>query len=325
MVKPKLVIGMPVYNGATHLAETLESILGQSFSDFHLLISDNGSTDASGDICREFASKDDRVAYHLQPENLGVSGNFNYVFKPGEAPYFKWAAHDDPLDQNYLAACMERMESDPALAIAHCPSVQIDGDGELIGIYDDLGLSGGRVSERFWRILWTVNIYEFYGVMRTEMVRKAMPIDVFFGAERNVLGDILLQGDIAYIDEPLFLRRDHEEAVTAMHLDAKSEGDFDRMQKEFAPKVDIGSVGTSVVKTKAYAGSILRFPMPIQERIACFSALSDWFVRSTLQRTLGVGRDHHWELQRTRRIAHPNCDRYVAEAMKEKPALAESA
>ncbi|MEM8608829.1 MAG: glycosyltransferase [Myxococcota bacterium] len=324
-MKPKLVIGMPVYNGATHLRETLESILGQTYGDFRLLISDNGSTDATGDICTELASKDARVDYHRQPENLGVSGNFNYVFQPGDAPYFKWAAHDDPLDPRYLEACMERIEADPNLSIAHCPSLQIDGDGKLIGVYQDLGLSGERVSERFWRVLWTINIYEFYGIMRSDMVAKSMPIDVFFGAERNLLSDLLLQGDIAYVDEPLFLRRDHEEAVTRMHLDAKARGEFHRMQQEFAPKVDMGMIMTSISKTKEYAVSLLRYPMPLSERVSCFQSLAGWVVRSTLQNTVGIGLDYRWKQILAHGVSHPNAVREVEAQAEESSAVARSA
>ena len=49
---PRLTIGLPVYNGEKYVAESLEALLGQSFTDFELIISDNASTDSTGDICR---------------------------------------------------------------------------------------------------------------------------------------------------------------------------------------------------------------------------------------------------------------------------------
>ena len=50
---PRLSVGLPVYNGENYLAESLESLLGQSYEDFELIISDNASTDGTADICRQ--------------------------------------------------------------------------------------------------------------------------------------------------------------------------------------------------------------------------------------------------------------------------------
>ena len=52
---PRLSIGLPVYNGETSSAESIEALLGQSYEDFELIISDNASTDGTGDICRRYA------------------------------------------------------------------------------------------------------------------------------------------------------------------------------------------------------------------------------------------------------------------------------
>jgi glycosyltransferase involved in cell wall biosynthesis len=55
MKKPTLSIGLPVYNGERYLSKTLDSLLGQDFDDFELIISDNGSSDQTEAICRDFA------------------------------------------------------------------------------------------------------------------------------------------------------------------------------------------------------------------------------------------------------------------------------
>ena len=53
---PRVSVGMPIYNAERYLEEALESLLGQSFDDFELVISDNASTDRTGDICRAYAA-----------------------------------------------------------------------------------------------------------------------------------------------------------------------------------------------------------------------------------------------------------------------------
>ena len=74
--KPRVSVGMPVYNGDNYLAETLESIFAQTFQDFEVVISDNGSTDGTEAICRQYVAKDARVQYHRSETNRGVSWNF---------------------------------------------------------------------------------------------------------------------------------------------------------------------------------------------------------------------------------------------------------
>ncbi|HKN52024.1 MAG TPA: glycosyltransferase, partial [Amycolatopsis sp.] len=60
---PRLSLGLPVYNGEEYLAESLDALLGQTYEDFELIISDNASTDGTDEICRQYADKDSRIRY----------------------------------------------------------------------------------------------------------------------------------------------------------------------------------------------------------------------------------------------------------------------
>ncbi|MBW4465642.1 MAG: glycosyltransferase [Pegethrix bostrychoides GSE-TBD4-15B] len=85
---PRLVLGLPVYNGEDYLRVALDSILAQTYTDFHLVIGDNASTDATSAICQEYAARDQRISYHRHQKNLGCGGNHNFVFQPNDATYF---------------------------------------------------------------------------------------------------------------------------------------------------------------------------------------------------------------------------------------------
>ena len=61
MLKPILTVGLPVYNRDKFLRESLDALLGQTFTDFELIISDNASTDVTEDICREYLRRDGRI------------------------------------------------------------------------------------------------------------------------------------------------------------------------------------------------------------------------------------------------------------------------
>lgn len=99
---PTVSIGMPVYNGTKYIREALDSLLAQTFRDFELIVSDNASTDDTESICREYASRDTRIRYVRQSENMGPIKNFQFVLDEAKGEYFMWAAADDVWDVKYI-------------------------------------------------------------------------------------------------------------------------------------------------------------------------------------------------------------------------------
>ena len=114
---PRLTIGLPVYNGEKYVAESIESLLGQSFTDFELVISDNASTDSTGDICRQYEKQDSRVRYFRQPQNIGLAPNHNFVVERASGELFKWAAGDDLYARDLVERCVDAL--DKWIELAH--------------------------------------------------------------------------------------------------------------------------------------------------------------------------------------------------------------
>ena len=132
---PLVSIGLPVYNGEKYLREAIESILGQTFCDLELIISDNGSTDSTQEFCGEYASRDSRVRYFRHEINRGAAWNYCAVFRYSRGKYFKWASHDDLCTPTFLERCVEVLERDPRVALCTTRTTIIDGDGEAIEVY----------------------------------------------------------------------------------------------------------------------------------------------------------------------------------------------
>jgi glycosyltransferase involved in cell wall biosynthesis len=111
MSERKVIVGLPVYNGQKFLGAAIESHLSQSFGDFDLVISDNGSTDATQAICTDYASKDKRVKYLRSPENRGILWNHRRVLEAIENPnqYFRWAGADDIMGPGLLQSMVSGM------------------------------------------------------------------------------------------------------------------------------------------------------------------------------------------------------------------------
>ncbi len=209
---PTISIGMPVYNGENFIAKAIDSILSQSFPDFELIICDNASTDATPQICQEFADRDDRIRYINSSENRGASGNFNRAFHVGRGRYFKWAAHDDELAPHYLKQCIDVLENRNDVILCHTQVNVIDEAGEVIrhDPIDAYPLDSDMASERFNALIRTdLDNYEVFGVIRNEVLEKTPLIPGYIASDRVLRAELGLRGKFHILPEPLFFCRDH--------------------------------------------------------------------------------------------------------------------
>ena len=78
---PLVSVGLFVYNGERFMEETLNSILNQTFTDFELIISDNASTDRTGEISQAYARRDRRIRYYRSEKNMGAGWNVRRVYE----------------------------------------------------------------------------------------------------------------------------------------------------------------------------------------------------------------------------------------------------
>lgn len=301
MNNPRLVMGLPVYNGENYLRQTLDSILNQTYRDFKLIISDNASTDNTAAICQEYAQKDNRIIYYRQAKNLGAAPNYNFVFQSGDAPYYKWVAHDDLLKPDYLCQCIEMLEQDSSLAIVHCPIEQIDANSHSLGVMReacDFRLNGDTPQDRLRKALWTYRNWDVFGVIRSEYMAKTHLHGDYLDADRIFLAEILLQGNMGYLSEPLFCLRVHQESYTQKmsQTDNLSKQDWfktDGKQNIFQQLIRLLSKGlnsykientfvklsTVLIKLKEYLSAIFRLPLSFAEKLACLAILLEWIIK----------------------------------------------
>lgn len=104
----KVSIIIPVYNVEKYLKTCLDSVLKQSYSNFELLLLDDGSTDGSPKICDDYKAADFRVhVYHLK--NKGVSAARNYGVRQATGRYVAFIDSDDWVEENYLQVLCSQM------------------------------------------------------------------------------------------------------------------------------------------------------------------------------------------------------------------------
>lgn len=116
-VKPYFSVIIPTYNRADIISETIESVLCQTFSDFELLIIDNGSSDRTRDVVLEF--DDSRISYFWQKGTGSPAGPRNTGIKMARAPWISFIDSDDLWDSEKLERVKRFTESYPDAVFIH--------------------------------------------------------------------------------------------------------------------------------------------------------------------------------------------------------------
>lgn len=169
-------IGLPVRNAGERVVEVARSVLAQDHEHLELVISDNASTDDTEGVCRELARSDDRIAYHRQPENIGLLNNFLYVIGAAKGTYFRWIGDDDRLEPSFVSRCLQVFAEDSRLILATTGISYIGPGGDVqTAAYHGTVLGSDDPVDRFVEMLRLLNtshlmIDPLYGMMLRDTV-----------------------------------------------------------------------------------------------------------------------------------------------------------
>ncbi len=218
---PAVSIGMPVYNGEKYIREALDSALAQTFEDFELLISDNCSTDMTGEICTEYSNRDPRIKYIRHPENHGGQWNFNFVTQNATGRLLTWLAHDDILESGFLEATVQHMLENPDTVLVASDFEVINQDGITLG-YQELENIRGHIGWEkrcieFFKYPISNVFFCIYGLMRTAACQSVLQsVDkpkMATGSELPILARFAVRGEIVSLPVVLRKYRNHADSV----------------------------------------------------------------------------------------------------------------
>ena len=268
----RVSIGVPVFNGENYLAEALDSILAQTFSDFELIISDNASTDATQEICRGYAAKDQRIRYCRNETNLGAARNFNRVFQLSSGEYFKWSAHDDLIAPDFLVKCVEVLDKDAAVVLCHSKVKFIGESGEIVADYaiELHNVSSPRPQDRFGDLIMMSHwCFDVFGLIRAGALRKTSLIASHIGSDRNLLVELGLLGRFYQLPEYLSFSRGHpQQSIRAIPLHSRAVW--------FDPANEGHLVLPRWQTFLEYFKPVRRFSSSRYERLCCYVHMCNW-------------------------------------------------
>lgn len=271
-VEPPLVsIGLPVYNGEAFLSQVLDSILGQTYRRFELIISDNASTDRTDRICREYAVADARIRYHRQNRNRGATWNFREVVRLSSGKYFLWTSHDDLLASTYVERCVAILEHNPQIVLCYSEPVNIDEMGKESEPGSSLKADLPHPHQRFRELIGlNHNCVALFGVIRADALKQTSVHGDFSDGDRCVLVELALRGNYHRIQERLFFHREHPGRFTHKYPSRREQtrrANPDRLIRFIFPHFRI---------LKEYALALHRVKIGWRERLRCYAHLLNW-------------------------------------------------
>lgn len=166
---PLVSIIVPVYNTAPLLARCIDSIRFQSYENLEILLVNDGSTDASCQICEMYARVDPRIRF-IDRDNSGVSATRNHAIGLAKGKYLQFADSDDWLDEHATYALITRAETTNAdLVIAHYCRVEGENNPTVCGFISQRTVMNKRM---FATHLMDEPASFYYGVMWNKLYRR---------------------------------------------------------------------------------------------------------------------------------------------------------
>ena len=218
---------MPVFNGARHIRDALNSLQAQTFGDFEVIISDNASSDDTEAICRSYAENDERICYIRQPENLGAANNFKFVLNMANSQYFKWLAHDDVLHPEFLQKVVSFLDDHPDVVLCSTDYELIEDDGKSLktvrikALRNERAWRSAQTAILSWKAIWCESTgASVYGVYRwRDICGCEFPSEGMWGlasaSEYPWLVQVALRGRVVTLGETLNTWRSHANSLSA--------------------------------------------------------------------------------------------------------------
>lgn len=205
--RPLVTLGVAAYNEEKYIRESLENLLKQTYPHIRVLIGDNGSTDGTADICREFAARDERVIYVRRPKNIGQNANFNELARAAEGEYFCWISGHDLLDPDFVEKCVAALEADPGAVLA-CPrTLYMTSDGKVAGEKArPFDIRRMAPEARFRETMWRVDCNYVYGMFRLRPMLDTAIFRPVPAADRVFLSEMAIRGTFVPVDTCKYYR-----------------------------------------------------------------------------------------------------------------------
>lgn len=210
----RAVFGVPLYNKAAYLPSAIESLLGQTYDDFGLVLVDDCSSDETVELGERYAATDGRVRFYRNEHRLGMIGNWRRCYELARElhpamEYFAWGSDHDHWHPGWLETLVAELDGHPEAVAAYPQSVRISETGEVVRgawTFDVVGEpSARRRLDRAIRGMAAGGMV--YALFRADAVQRAGVFRYVLGPDRLLLAELAMQGELRQVPDMLWERR----------------------------------------------------------------------------------------------------------------------
>jgi glycosyltransferase domain-containing protein len=262
---PLVTIAIPTYNRPALLARALSCVCSQNYPNIELLVSDNCSEgEEVARVVDSFKSRLPGLNYIRHVNNIGGIRNFFSLLERANGKYFMWLADDDEISQNYVFALAQILESNPdaASAAGHWVLMRSAASKKRM---PTTALPQRSAALRAARFMWNADDAFFYGLHRTDLLRKAT-FTGYWWPNKNELSnwafvyliDMVLRGRVLLSDDKSVQFINHDYTPKAYSAQRKNvKGVFMHVTRRINVHV------MYLIKVKRTLGTIFLVPMTV--------------------------------------------------------------
>lgn len=206
---PLVTVVMTTYNGERFIAEQIESILRQSYSNFELIIADDASTDGTVNTLLRFSNIDKRLRLIINASNIGIHTNLENALSEAKGEYIAISDQDDIWDSKKLEVLIENMGDRAAI---YSNSLLVDESGLSIGLtlMQRLGIRSPACGDQAILLLRKNCVSGHALMFRRQLLTDILPFYRKLMYDLQIGFVAALNGGLGYVDVPLVSHRIHD-------------------------------------------------------------------------------------------------------------------
>lgn len=221
----KISIILPVYNGERYLRESLDSILGQTYQNFELIIVDDCSSDSTGQIISEYMERDKRISSVKNAINMKLPKSLNVGFGNATGDYLTWTSDDNKYKPNALETMVKYLEDYPSVSMVYTNYTEIDTNGNI---------TKEKELDDIRRIAFK-NVVGASFLYRREAAEQVGEYDsnLFLAEDYDYWIRICKNGEIVHLNKSLYYYRKHEKSLTSQRYENAVKQTYKVLEKHF--------------------------------------------------------------------------------------------
>ncbi len=227
---PTVSVVIPTYNRADFILDAIESVFLQTFSDYEIIVIDDGSVDATSEVLQPLIA-DDKIRYVFQ-ENQGVSAARNHGIRLSKGKYIAFLDSDDLWHPNKLEALVDVLDVNPSIALVQHSFHRVTEDGSSLG-YRDTSRFSGQVYPAML-LDWSVLIPPSCVMLRAEIFAEVGAFDesMHWGEDIDLWRRVAQHHPIAAIPEALTTMRVHADNASSAKIQLETVRSFEYYLKK---------------------------------------------------------------------------------------------